>query len=117
MLKNKRSSFGVLARIRGLPEHADELRHRLHELVRLIQTQFGCLSCELFENSRDSTEFTLLEEWSNERAHNSQLRTEPIQKVMKAVRRLISSELDNRTRVLQANSVRYAANSYCLAVG
>nr|MBN2278786.1 antibiotic biosynthesis monooxygenase [candidate division Zixibacteria bacterium] len=117
MLKDKRSSFGVLARIRGLPDCTDELRYRLRELVNLIQSRFGCLSCELIENSRDSTEFTLLEEWSNEKAHYAQLRTEPIQKVMKAVRQLISSELDNRRHVLQSNSVRYAANSYCLAVG
>ena len=116
MLKYKRSSFGVLARIRGLPERADELRHRLRELAKLIQTRSGCLSCELIENSYDSTEFTLLEEWSDEIAHDTQLKTEPIQKIMKAVRRLISSELDKRTLELQSNSVRYAANSYCLAI-
>jgi quinol monooxygenase YgiN len=116
MLKYKKSSFGVFARIRGVPEHADELRHRLRELIKLMKTQSGCLSCELIENSCDSTEFTLLEEWSNEIAHDNQLRTEPIQKVMKEVRRLISSELDKHTLELQSNSVRYAANSYCLAV-
>ncbi len=116
MLRIKSDNFGVLARIRGLPAKTDELRDRLRELVKVIQIQIGCLSCELIENSCDSTEFTLLEEWSNKNAHDAHLKTEPIQKVMKTVRRFISSELDSRRHVMQANSVRYAANSYCLAV-
>lgn len=116
MLRINGDKFGVLARIRGLPAKTDELRERLRELARLIETQIGCLSCELIENSCDSTEFTLLEEWSNKKAHNAYLRTEPFLNTMKAVRQLISSELDSRRHAMQGNSVRYAANSYCLAV-
>jgi len=116
MSKNKRSSFGVIARIRGLPEKADELRKRLFALAKLTQSEKGCLSCEVIENGYDSTEFTLIEKWSNEKAHDTQNRTEPIQKIMNAVRRLISKDLDKRTFELKSNSVRYATNSYCLAV-
>ena len=117
MQKDKRDSFGVFARIRGMPDKADELRQRLRELVKLINTQIGCLSCELIENGCDSTEFTLLEEWSDQKAHDAYLGTEPFLNAMKAVRRHISNELDNRRHLLRANSVRYAANSYCLAGG
>ena len=116
MLRIKSDNFGVLAKIQGLPAKADELRERLRELVQLVKTQIGCLSCELIENSCDSTEFTLLEEWSNEKAHEAYLRTEPFQNIMKTIRRLVSSEMDYRKQMLQANSVRYAVNSYCLAV-
>jgi len=116
MLKDKRSSFGVIARIRGLPEKADELRKRLFALAKLTQSEKGCLSCEVIENGYDSTEFTLIEKWSNEIAHDTQLRTEPIQKIMNAVRQLVSNDLDKRTFELKSNSVRYATNSYCLTV-
>ena len=117
MLRTKRNSFGVFARIRGHPDKADELRRRLHELTTLTRAEKGCLSCEMIENPCDSTEFTLLEEWSNQEAHDSHFGTALIQIAMKSFSTLLSSELDPRKRVLQSNSVRYGTNSYCLGVG
>jgi quinol monooxygenase YgiN len=117
MLRTKRDSFGVFARIRGLPEKADELRRRLHELASLIRAEKGCLSCEMIENQCDSTEFTLLEEWSNQEAHDSHFGTAPIRTAVKSFSALLSRELDPRKQVLQLNSVRYGTNSYCLGVG
>jgi quinol monooxygenase YgiN len=117
MLRRKSNSFGVIARIRGLPERADELRQRLLELVRLTRDENGCLSCEMIENSCDSTEFTLLEEWSQEEEHNSHFGTDLIQNEMKFFPGLLSGELDLSKHVLRLNSIRYGTNSYCLAVG
>ena len=117
MLRSKRNSFGVFARIRGLPEKADELRQRLIELVRLTQAENGCLSCKMIENGCDSTEFTLLEEWSDEEAHNVHFGTDLIQNVMRFLPNLLSRELDLRKHVLRLNSVRYGTNSYCMAAG
>ncbi len=115
MLRKKRNSFGVLARIRGLPERADELRQRLLELVSLTRVESGCLSCEMIENGCDSTEFTLMEEWSNEKAHTRHFSTEQIQKAMKLFPGLLSGELDLRKHMLRLDAVRYGTNSYCLA--
>jgi quinol monooxygenase YgiN len=117
MLRTNRDSFGVFARIRGLPEKADELRRRLLELVSLTLAENGCLSCKLIENWCDSTEYTLLEEWSDEEAHNVHFGTNLIQNAMKLIPSLLSGELDLRRHVLQLNSVKYGTNSYCLAVG
>ena len=117
MLRTKSNSFGVFARIRGLPEKADELRQRLLELVSLTRAENGCLSCKMIENGCDSTEFTLLEEWSDEEAHNVHFGTNPIQNAMEFFPGLLSSELDFRKHLLQLNSVKYGTNSYCLAVG
>ena len=86
MLPDRRRSFGVLARIRGFPERADEHRHRLRDLVTLIESQLDCHSCESIENGSDATEFTLLQGWSNQKAHDTQLRTEPIQELMPGVK-------------------------------
>ena len=116
MLGPMRKSFGVIAGIRGLPETADELRRRLLDLVRMTQSLSGCLSCEMIENKCDSTEFTLLEEWSDEEAHNAHFATTLIRNVLRFLPNLLSAELDLRKHILQLNGVRYGTNSYGLAV-
>jgi quinol monooxygenase YgiN len=115
MLRTKRNSFGVFARIRGHPEKADELRRRLHELTSLTRAVKGCLSCEMIENRCDSTEFTLLEEWSNQEAHDSHFGTDVIRTAMKSFPTLLSRELDCSKHVLPSNSVKYGTNSYGLS--
>jgi quinol monooxygenase YgiN len=117
LLGTKKKNFGVIARIRGLPEKADELRERLLELVRLTRNENGCLACEMVENCCDSTEFTLLEEWSQEKDHDAHFSTDLIQNAFKFYPDLLSTELDPRKHVLQSDSIRYGTNCYCLAVG
>ena len=113
----KNNNFGVFARIRGLPDSADELRKRLQELVELTRAQSGCLSCDLIENRCDSTEFTLLEEWLLEKDHSAHLVTDRIRTAMKGVAGLLTTELDLRKHVWRLNSIKYGTNSYCLAAG
>lgn len=117
MLRTKRNSFGVFARIRGLPEKADELRQRLLELVSLTRAENGCFACEIIENGCDSTEFTLLEEWSTEETHHAHFGSSRIQDALRFLPNLLSGELDLRKHLLRLNAVRYGTNSYCLAVG
>ena len=109
------TTFAVMAKIRGLPEKADELRLRLIDLVRLTRNENGCLSCEMIENGCDATEFTLLEEWSNEDAHNAHFGTSRIKNVLKLLPNLLSGELDLRKHILRLNAVRYGTNSYSQA--
>ena len=116
MIRVRRGSFSVLARLRGLPEKADELRRRLHDLTGLMRHEDGCISCEMIENGCDSTEFTLLQEWSDEKAHNAHFGTRLIQNAMQFLPTLLSNELDLRKRVLRLNAVRYGTNSYCLGL-
>jgi quinol monooxygenase YgiN len=70
----------------------------------------------MIENGCDSTEFTLLEEWSDEEAHNAHFGTDSTQSAMKFFPSLLSAELDLHKHVLRLNSVKYGTNSYCLAV-
>jgi quinol monooxygenase YgiN len=116
VVRTRDCSFGVVARLRGLPEKADELRRRLHDLIGLTRHEDGCISCEMIENGCDSTEFTLLEEWSDEAAHNAHFATTLIQNALQFLPNLLSRELDLRKHVLRWNAVRYGTNSYCLAV-
>jgi quinol monooxygenase YgiN len=117
MLRIKSNNFGVFARIRGLPDKAEELRRRLLELVKLTQAESGCLSCEMIENRWDSTEFTLLEEWSLEEDHNAHFVTDRVRNAMKCFPALLTTELDLRKYVLRRNSVKYGTNSYCMTAG
>jgi len=112
MLKDKRSSFGVIARIRGLPEKADELRKRLFALAKLTQSEKGCLSCEVIENGYDSTEFTLIEKWSHEKAYNVHFGTMLVKNNIKMISGLLSGELDIHKDILQLHTAVYGTNSY-----
>lgn len=114
MLRIRKSSFGVIARLRGLPEKTDELRGRLHDLTKLTRDEHGCISCEMIENECDATEFTLLEEWSTEAAHKAHFGTHLIQNAIGFLPRLLSRELDVHRTVLRLNAVRYGTNSYSL---
>jgi quinol monooxygenase YgiN len=115
MSRSLRTSFNVIARMRGLPEKTDELRAHLRELARLTRTEHGCLSCEIIENGCDPTEFTLLEKWSQENQHYAHLDTDLIRRAMSFISDLLSAELDPSRHELRLNSVRYGTNSYCLS--
>ena len=115
-MKTKRSGFGVMARIRGLPDKPDELRRRLNDLARLTRDADGCISCEMIENGCDSTEFTLLEEWSDEAAHRAHFGLGLIQRALQFLPDLLSGELDLCKHAVESNTVRYGTNSYGLAI-
>jgi len=116
ILKTGQSSFGVVARLRGLSEKADELRDRLKDLSSLTRDEHGCISCELIENSCDATEFTLLQEWSDEKAHNAHFGSQLIQNAVRFLPHLLSDELDLHRHVLRLNAIRYGTNSYGLSM-
>jgi quinol monooxygenase YgiN len=116
MLRKKNHRFGVIAHIRGLPGKADELRRRLDDLICATRREDGCISCEMIENGCDSTEFTLLEEWSDEEAHDVHFKTERIKNVINSIAALLSDEVNRCKHVLRLNSVKYGTNSYSLAV-
>jgi quinol monooxygenase YgiN len=113
----KNNNFGVFARIRGIPDKADELRARLRELVDLTRAESGCLSCEMIENRCDSTEFTLLEEWSLEENHSAHFVTGRIRTAMKCFAGLLTAEQDLHRYTLRLNSIKYGTNSYFLTAG
>ena len=116
MLKIDRNSFGVIAHIRGLPGKADELRRRLDDLICVTRREDGCISCEMIENGCDSTEFTLLEEWSDEEAYDVHFKTNRIKNALRFLPNLLSGELDLHKHVLRLNAVKYGTNSYSLEV-
>lgn len=114
MLRTTRRSFGVIASIHGLPEKTNELRRYLYDLACLTRHQKGCISCEMIENGCDSTEFTLLEEWSDRKAHDAHFKTPIITIAMHSIQNMLSNEIGRRRPILRLNSIRYGTNTYCL---
>ena len=55
----------VVARITARREHVSEVRDILEGLVGPTRAERGCLGYELLHNSRDPTDFTFVEEWSD----------------------------------------------------
>lgn len=108
----ERSTFGVVARLRGFPGKALELRERLAELNRLTRNERGCLSCELVEDDSDPTEFTLLQEWEDEGAHVAHFSARCVQDAMRFLPDLLSGDYDPHKYVLQLNTVKYGTNCY-----
>lgn len=114
MLKTRRKGFGVVAHLLAQPSKVDQLRRRLIALTFLTQGEKGCVSCEMIENEGGSGEFTLLEEWSNEKMHNMHFTSTQIHQALSSLSNLLSSELGSRQFVARLNTVRYGPNCYNL---
>lgn len=108
----ERSTFGVVARLRGFLGKAPELRDRLNALIQLTRNERGCHSCELIENESDSTEFTLLQEWESEEAHVAHFSARCVQQAMRFLPDLLSGDYDPHKYALQFNTVKYGTNCY-----
>jgi len=70
----------------------------------------------MIENRNDSTEFTLLEKWSNEEVYNTHFAINLIQNALLSLSNLISNDPDLRVHISRLNMVKYGTNSYCLMV-
>ena len=58
----------VVARFRARPDHSSAVRDILLALVTPTRQARGCISCDLLHNSADPTDFTLVEEWTDDAA-------------------------------------------------
>ena len=61
----------VVARITVKPGKEDQVKSALSSLVEPTRQESGCLHYELLQNSSDSAEFVLLEEWETQAALDS----------------------------------------------
>ena len=60
-----KDSVRVIARITAKPGTEDRVKSVLSNLVEPTRQESGCLHYELLQNSENSAEFVLLEEWEN----------------------------------------------------
>lgn len=108
----EKGHFGVVANIISLPERVNEFRSQLNNLIRLTRNEDGCVSCELIENNNDSTKYTLIIEWLNEKAHTAHFSTIMIRDTLRILSKLTSDDLGFRDRLTRLNTIAYGANCY-----
>ncbi|MEH2433537.1 MAG: putative quinol monooxygenase [Nostoc sp.] len=63
----------VVARIIALPNKVEELKAVLLELIEPTRQEAGAIKYELLQNQYDSTDFTVVEEWTSHEALNAHL--------------------------------------------
>jgi len=91
------NSLRVVARITARPDKVEELRQVLSGLVAPTRAEEGCISYELLQNRSEPTDFTFVEEWTNDAALEQHFTTEHIQNAMARLDELVAQEPDIRT--------------------
>lgn len=66
-----KNSIRVIARIITKPGTGDRVKSVLSDLIEPTRQELGCISYELLQNSQDSDELVLLEEWEDRTALDS----------------------------------------------
>lgn len=73
-------SIRVVARLKAKPETIDQTRELLVGLIKPTRAEDGCIVYELMQNSSDPTDFTFVEEWSDDAALDAHLQTEHLKR-------------------------------------
>ncbi|MFQ5657244.1 MAG: putative quinol monooxygenase [Candidatus Methylomirabilales bacterium] len=97
-----KGSLRVIARLKARPEKVNELSAVLMGLIAPTRQEPGCITYEMLQNKQDPTEFTFVEEWTDEAALVSHFGTSHIQDALKKLPDLLAEELDLRRYVLVA---------------
>ncbi len=95
-------SLRVIATVKARSEKVDDLRGLLMGLIAPTRQEPGCITYELLQNKEDATEFTFVEEWTDEAALESHFGRSHIQDALKRLPNLLAEELDLRRYVLVA---------------
>ncbi|MFQ5989904.1 MAG: putative quinol monooxygenase [Candidatus Methylomirabilales bacterium] len=95
-------SLRVIARVKARVDKGDELQAVLLGLIAPTRQEPGCITYEMLQNKEDATEFTFVEEWTDEAALESHFGTSHIQDALKKFPNLLAEELDLRRYVLVA---------------
>lgn len=68
-------SLKVVAHLISKPDTIEQTREVLLGLVEPTRLENGCIAYELFQNNGDPTDFTFVEEWTDDTALDAHLET------------------------------------------
>ena len=94
------NTIRVVARIVARKEKADQVRGILAGLVDPTRSETGCIGYELLQNKADLTDFTFVEEWTNDAAIDLHMRTPHIVQALVKLPDLIAAAPDIRRYVV-----------------
>jgi quinol monooxygenase YgiN len=86
----------VVARITARPDTIDQVRAILESMIAPTHRETGCIVYELFQNTQDPTDFTFVEEWTDDAALDQHAATPHIAGVQPQLRELIAAPTDVR---------------------
>ncbi len=86
----------VIARLKAQPGQVDELSSVLIGLIEPTRKEQGCITYEMLQNNEDPTDFTFVEEWTEEAALVKHFETDHIQNALSKFPDLLAEELDVR---------------------
>ena len=76
------SSLQVIARSIARPDKVQEVRTLLKNIIEPSRKEKGCLRYVLLENSKDPTDFTAVEEWTDGTAYQGHLTSPHVQEAL-----------------------------------
>jgi quinol monooxygenase YgiN len=59
-------SLKVVAHLISKPDTIDKTREVLLGFIEPTRAEYGCIAYELFQNNNDPTDFTFVEEWTDD---------------------------------------------------
>jgi quinol monooxygenase YgiN len=68
----------VVAHLRAKEDRIEETREILLGLIEPTRAEAGCIMYELHQNNADPTDFTFIEEWTDDAALDAHLQTKHI---------------------------------------
>ncbi|MCP5159198.1 MAG: antibiotic biosynthesis monooxygenase [Gammaproteobacteria bacterium] len=86
----------VVARLVACPEKVADLQALLLNLIEPTRQESGCRRYSLLHNTTDPTEFTFVEEWTDEAALEAHFTTPHLQAVLAQAPPLLAVEPDIR---------------------
>lgn len=92
----------VVAHLTAKPDKIEQARAALQTLIDPTRSEEGCIRYELMQNNADPTDFTFVEEWSDDEALDSHLQTEHIKLVVSKADELLAAPPDIRRYTLLA---------------
>jgi Uncharacterized conserved protein len=93
-------SLKVVAQLISKPDTIEQTREVLLGLVEPTRLENGCIAYELFQNNSDPTDFTFVEEWTDDAALDAHLETPHLVDAGDKLGDLLAAEPDIRRYTL-----------------
>jgi quinol monooxygenase YgiN len=91
-----RQSLRVVARITARPETVDQVRDLLTGFIEPTRKESGCIVYELLQNTQDPTDFTFVEEWTDDAALDAHLASPHLTRGLPTLQQLVAQPPDIR---------------------
>lgn len=95
-------SFKVVAHLISKPDTIEQTREVLLGLIEPTRAEDGCIAYELFQNNGDPTDFTFVEEWTDDAALDAHLESPHLIDARTKLGDLLAAEPDIRRYTLLA---------------